>query len=812
MFAPWHLRQFVTFHNHLYRCKLADFKKSSTLVESSMQFKAKPVALMIAYIMSTPTQAQAPSTTNATLEEVIVSASVIHTNSLTPPDASTSDTASLLRNVPGITLRTGGGLSSLPAIHGLSGDRVRTKVDGMDLISSCANHMNPPLSYIDPTNVDSVSVFAGITSVSVGGDSIGGTIIVNSAKPEFASQAEEVLITGEAGTFYRSNGDGYGGNLSATAASDKLSVVYTIATTQSDNYKAANDFKPSGPAARDRGFLPGDEVGSSYYDATNQSLTFASQYDNHFTDLKVDYQRISDQGFPNQRMDMTDNKRYAFNLGDRATFDWGVLESRIYYEKTRHSMNFGDDKQFVYGDAPGMPMETDGRTLGAVVNASISLNTRDIVRTGIEYQAYKLDDWWPPSGTGGMMSPNTFENINNGRRDRYGIFGEWEARWNEQWTTVLGLRPEIVRMDTDDVQGYSNTNSTSMNMNMGGMSMGMGTDMNMDTGMNMGMGAGSMGAMQMGGMGMTHNYLSEATAFNERNHQRTDYNVDITALARYTPDANQTYEAGYARKTRSPNLYERYSWSTSGMSMLMVNLAGDGNGYVGNLDLDPEVANTLSVTADWHDAAKERWGVQVTPYITYIEDFIDAKRCVSGTPACGPANQTATDAFVYLQFVNQNARIYGVDVSGSYLAAKLQDYGSFTISGVIGYLNGESRKTGDNLYNMMPLNGTLALTHNIGNWTSVLEAQFVAAKDNVSQVRNEVRTSSYNLLSFRSTYEWKQFRVDVGIENLTDEFYDLPLGGAYVGQGATMSGTGVPWGVAVPGMGRSIYTGVSFSF
>ena len=754
-----------------------------------MHFTGKALALVIAYVCI-PSHAQAQSKTDAGIEEVIVSESGIKDTAISPLTAGTSDTASLLVNVPGISLRGAGGVSSLPAIHGLSGDRVRTKVDGMDLISSCGNHMNPPLSYIDPTNVDELSVFAGITSVTVGGDSIGGTIIITSAKPEFASQPGETLSSGEVGTFYRSNGDGYGGNVSATLASETLSVNYTIATAQSDNYKAANDFKPSGPAATDRGFLPGDEVGSSYYDSTNQSLTFGLQHDNHLTDLKIGYQRIADQGFPNQRMDMTDNKSHSINLGDTATFDWGVLESRIYYEKTRHSMNFGNDKQYVYGDAQGMPMETDGRTLGAVVKAAITLNDRDIVRTGIQYQAYKLDDWWPPSGTGAMMSPNTFENINNGRRDRYGIYGEWEARWNEQWTSVMGVRPEIVRMDTDDVQGYSDTNGSTMAMGMG-MGMGMGTGMS---------------------MGMTHNYLSESTAFNERNHQKTDYNVDLTATARYTPDVNQTYEAGLARKSRSPNLYERYTWSTSGMSMLMINLAGDGNGYVGNLDLEPEIANTLSATANWHDANKQYWEVEVTPYVTYVEDFIDAKRCSSGTPACGSANQTVTDAFVYLQFVNQDARIYGVDISGSYLVAKRQDYGSFTVSGLLGYLNGENRKTGDNLYNMMPLNGKLALTHNLGNWTSVLEAQFVASKDNISEVRNETRTSSYNLLSLRSTYEWKQFRVDIGIENLTDEFYDLPLGGAYVGQGATMSGTGAPWGVAVPGMARSIYTGFSYTF
>lgn len=144
--------------------------------------------------------------------------------------ANTSDTASLLEGQPGISLYRAGGVSSLPSIHGLADDRIRIKVDGMDLISACANHMNSPLSYIDPANVDKIKVFAGITPVSMGGDSIAGTIAVDSAAPEFAASADELLMKGKASAFYRSNNDARGINLSATIASDILSVRYTGAT------------------------------------------------------------------------------------------------------------------------------------------------------------------------------------------------------------------------------------------------------------------------------------------------------------------------------------------------------------------------------------------------------------------------------------------------------------------------------------------------------------------------------------------------------------------------------------------------------
>ena len=296
----------------------------------------------------------------------------------------------------------------------------------------------------------------------------------------------------------------------------------------------------------------------------------AWRHGNHLLDLSYRRQFIPGQGFPNQRMDMTANESDLFKLRYQGSYAWGTLESRVFHEHTRHEMNFGDDKQFFYGDAPGMPMETNGRTLGWVLKAEMMPSTRDVFRAGVEVLRYRLDDYWPASGSDrggiGMMAPDDFLNINDGERDRYDGFAEWEATWSPRWSTLLGLRYGAVRMDTGNVRGYSDHD----------------------------------------GMGM-HNYRTESDAFNARDRERNDDNVDVTALARFSPTPTQEYEFGYARKNRSPNLYERYAWSTSAMSMIMVNTAGDGNGYVGNLDLDPETAHTLSVSAGWRAAADDGW-------------------------------------------------------------------------------------------------------------------------------------------------------------------------------------------------------------
>lgn len=698
-----------------------------------------------------------------------VGAAAADTESLQSGRTASSDTAGLLRNLPGVSLFGAGGVSSLPSVHGLSDDRLRIQVDGMDLVSSCGNHMNPPLSYIDPTRVGSVRMFAGVTPVSVGGDSIGATIQVDSPAPEFAASGQGRLLKGQAGTFYRSNGNGMGANLSATYATEQMSLRYDGSTAQSDNYKAARDFKAAGPAAANKPtqWLDGDEVGSSSYKTRNHALAYALRSDEHLVEMRLGLQDIPYQNYPNQRMDMTGNDSHQFNLRYQGQYAWGQLQARAYHEKTRHSMNFGEDKQFWYGPAgnvPGMPMDTEGKTTGLQVKGDIALSARDTLRVGAELQNYRLDDWWLPSGGG--MAPNTFWNIRDGQRDRADVYGEWEARWNPQWLSQIGLRGSHVRSNSGAVQGYN------------------------------------------------ANYNMEANAFNARDRKRSDSNVDLTALARYTPNANASYEFGFAHKTRSPNLYERYTWSTGGMAMRMINLAGDGNGYVGNMDLKPETANTLSATADWHDATGEQWGVKFTPYLTYVNNYIDARRC-SGSgamSACTTANQTATTGFVYLQFANQDARLHGFDLSGFTDLGRTANWGQFTLSGVVSYVHGTNRTTGDKLYGIMPLNARAALTQRLGAWTGTAELVMVTAKTRVSAVRNELPTAGYGLVNLRGSYEWKQVRLDFGIDNLFDRFYNHPQGGAYVGQGMTMAGTAVPWGVRVPGMGRSFNVGVTVKF
>ena len=750
-----------------------------------MQFKRMTICIALAFAPG----AFAAEATEATLPDVEVvgkkiqplpalSDSALGGGNITHLRASTSDTAKLLEDQPGISLYGAGGVSSLPAIHGMADDRVRVKVDGMDFIASCPNHMNSPLSSIDPTNVGSVKVYAGITPVSVGGDSIGGSIVVDSPAPVFAAPGQGSLTKGEIGAFYRSNGNAKGGNLSATYATESINLTYSGATAESNNYKAGGNFKTRTDTGVTGHTLPLDEVGSTAYRTRNHTLGFAMKGGNHTVEAKLGWQDIPYELYPNQRMDMMGNTQHSFNLRYLGQLDWGALEARAYHETVDHFMEFGPDKKFLYtagNTTQGMPMNTQGRTTGATVKASIVLNEQDLLRIGGEFQNYRLDDWWPAVTGSAGMGPNTFWNINNGKRDRTALFGEWERNLNQQWLTLLGLRYERVNTNADQVHGY---NLATFPTSVVGMDM--------------------------------MNQKRDASAFNNLNRDKTDNNWDMSALARYTADANNDIEFGFARKVRSPNLYERYTWSTANMMSVMNNFVGDGNGYIGDANLRPEKAHTLSATFDLH-ATDRNWEFKATPYYTRVTDYIDAVQWNGVTNVARAP--LLTNQFVVLKYTNQSARLYGLDLSGHVPLART-GMGEFGLKGLLTYTNGKNRDTGDDLYNIMPLNAKLTLTQKLGGWDNGIEVVAAQAKSQLSDARNEIRTTGYGLVNLRATYSWQQARIDFGVENLFDKLYALPLGGAYAGQGTTMSinPADMPWGIPVPGMGRSIYAGATLKF
>jgi iron complex outermembrane receptor protein len=243
-------------------------------------------------------------------------------------------------------------------------------------------------------------------------------------------------------------------------------------------------------------------------------------------------------------------------------------------------------------------------------------------------------------------------------------------------------------------------------------------------------------------------------------------------MLKYEPDAASNYEFGYSRKTRSPNLYERYAWCNTWMTSGMIGWFGDGNGYVGNLNLRPEVAHTFSVTGSWQDVDRNAWQLKITPYFTHVHDYIDVER-IGGRTFSAPGYEVRN----ILQFTNHNTELYGINVSGSAALWDSEGFGNGRLYGTLGYVHGIDLENGESLYHMMPLNARVSVEQKLSGFTNTMEMQLVTRKSETDPLRFEPETPGYLLFSIGSSYEYKNLRVDVGVTNLFDAHYYLPLGG-----------------------------------
>jgi iron complex outermembrane receptor protein len=382
---------------------------------------------------------------------------------------SSSDTASLLS---GVDSAQAGGVSGLPLIHGLGDDRIRILVNGVPVAAACPMHMNPPLSFLDPSNVARIETLPGATPVRFGGDSIAGTIRVDSPQPAFATADDPIERAGQLSSFYRSNSSAYGASAAAAMASRDVTLSYQGSATRAGDYRDGM----------------GEPINASRFETLNSEFTAAYRNGRHLFEAQAAVQDIPYQGFPNADMDMQGNVAAFFNTRYSGGYEWGDLHAMAYYDHIRHEMN---------GNAPGryppsvsitgfgeFPTRERGQDFGYRVDAGIAASMQDTVYVGNELHAQTLDDRWPGPPAGMMFD---YVSLNGATRDQWGTFVEWQRRWNDRWITEFGMRNDTVRMNTGSVQGYDGIDA-------------------------------------------------EAASFNATHRARTDVNFDSTLLLRYQAD------------------------------------------------------------------------------------------------------------------------------------------------------------------------------------------------------------------------------------------------------------------------------------
>ncbi len=255
----------------------------------------------------------------------------------------------------------------------------------------------------------------------------------------------------------------------------------------------------------------------------------------------------------------------------------------------------------------------------------------------------------------------------------------------------------------------------------------------------------------------------------------------------------------FARKTRVPSVLERFAWLPTEASFGLA----DGNIYVGNQALKPEVAwiaeAGFELENDWLT-------LRPTVYYRRVDNFIqgtpfDDTPAVVNTPVEIVASMSGDTT--PLRFRNTDAELYGVDVD-----FVMRPVRQIELAGTASFVRGQRRDIADNLYRIPPANLRLSATWATGRLALGAELFAAADQNRVSQTNSELPGEGYATLGVFARYALlESIAIEAGVENLLDEEYAPHLAGR-----SRVGASDVQLGERLPGPGRGVWARLAAQF
>jgi iron complex outermembrane receptor protein len=289
-----------------------------------------------------------------------------------------------------------------------------------------------------------------------------------------------------------------------------------------------------------------------------------------------------------------------------------------------------------------------------------------------------------------------------------------------------------------------------------------------------------------------------ATAFIASDRSAEDTTVDAVARV-WIEGGAFVPRLTLARKTRVPSVLERFAWLPTEASFGLA----DGNIYVGNQALEPEVAWIAEAGFDF----ESDWlTLRPTVYYRRVDGFIqgtpfDATPGVVNTPVEMVASMSG-DA-TPLMFRNTDAELYGADFD-----VVVRPLASLELAGTASVVRGQRRDIADDLYRIPPANLRLSATWATGALSLGAEVFAAADQDRVSQTNGELAGEGYATVGLFARYGFGEgLAIEAGVENLLDEEYAPYLAGR-----SRVGASDVPLGERLPGAGRGVWARLTAQF
>lgn len=353
---------------------------------------------------------------------------------ISPGDDSGSpeaDLAGQLPDLPGLAVVRNGPMTGIAQMRGLFNERVKIRVDGMEITPACPNHMDPPLHYATAFETGELEVISGVTPVSLGGDSLAGTIDARSPALDFSTQGTKTKGALMAG--HTQGNDAR--NLAARAEflGERVSLRYQ------GSYFSSNDYDYADGTVRNTG------VGGSQ----RHALTLAGQVGGGSLELTAGTHRTRDAGNPSLPMDMIQDDADRLGLVWRTPLGEGSLTARLYRHDIDHLM---DNFSLRANSNPlGMHMWAPAESADTGLGLEWARPwAGGGLKLGLDYHGNDFDAYQRRKSDASIQ-----DIINNGERNRLGAYADWWSPLRGNWLYNAGLRVDRVSMDADPVGTFT---------------------------------------------------------------------------------------------------------------------------------------------------------------------------------------------------------------------------------------------------------------------------------------------------------------------------------------------------------------------
>ena len=392
-------------------------------------------------IACNPVAAEEPTVLpDITVEGAVAEEPSIFRIDLEQVPATTPDTAALLRRAPGANVNRNGPLTGIAQYRGMYGDRVNVQVNGIHINTGGPNGMDPPLSYIPRDQLDSLEVIRGISPVSKGQETIGGTVIANTRRSDFSTT------------------DGITPSIDVRGGGATVDDSWNASTTAS---VASRNHKLDLFGSREKGgnieFSRG-KIKPSRHERNNFGGGYGFRTGAHEFSLDFRRNETDPTGTPALPMDIIDINTSIVQGGYDGEIGGYTLHADAYWTDVNHKMS-----NFKLRNPPN-PMMTrlnnataDGK--GYRIDLSVPLLS-GMLMVGTDGNFDEHDSTIVDPVNNPMFR---VVNFNDATRDVYGAFAEWNGTVVGDWALQLGARYNRVNSDADDV--YSSMAGMNPNVN-----------------------------------------------------------------------------------------------------------------------------------------------------------------------------------------------------------------------------------------------------------------------------------------------------------------------------------------------------------